>query len=135
MDQRTLPPGAFQNATFVGEDFKLAGLVEDILQLAPDTTNIAVVLGASPLERYWTVEFRRAFEPFKDRVRFTWFNDLTFDQMLERVAALPPRSLRRDDQRWKIRHGFAAQDSNGDAGRLHSLGFGLVQATADNPQT
>ena len=64
MDLRTLPPGAFDNATFVGESFNVAGLVEDILQLAPDTTNIAVVLGASPLERYWTVEFRRAFEPF-----------------------------------------------------------------------
>ena len=33
MDLRTLPPGAFQNATFVGESFNLAGLVEDILQL------------------------------------------------------------------------------------------------------
>src|SRR4029453_5022510 len=89
MDLRTLPPGAFHNATFVGESFNLTGLVEDILQLAPDTTNIAVVLGASPLEQYWKVEFRRAFEPFKDRIRFTWFNDLTFDQMLEQVAVLP----------------------------------------------
>ena len=33
MDLRTLPPAAFQNATFVGESFNLAGLVEDILQL------------------------------------------------------------------------------------------------------
>ncbi|MGB7950741.1 MAG: hypothetical protein WCH75_23930, partial [Candidatus Binatia bacterium] len=34
MDLRTLPPGAFQNATFVGESFNLTGLVEDILQVA-----------------------------------------------------------------------------------------------------
>src|SRR5215510_10755652 len=93
MDKRTLPPGAFENATFVGEDFKLAGPVEDILQLAPDTTNIVVVLGASPLERFWTVELRRAFEPFTNRVTFTWVNDLTFDQMLELAAKLPPRSF------------------------------------------
>src|SRR5215470_16624337 len=80
MDQRTLPRDVFQNnATFVGEDFKLAGLVEDILQLAPDTEHIAVVLGATPLERYWTIEFRRAFEPFTNRVRFTWLNDLPFE--------------------------------------------------------
>jgi signal transduction histidine kinase len=94
MDRRTLPPDAFQrNATFVGESFDLAGLVEDILQLAPDTNQIAVVIGASPLERFWTTIFQKAFEPFQDRVRFTWLNDLSFDQMLQRAAAMPPRSF------------------------------------------
>ena len=94
MDRRTLPHDAFQsNATFVGESFDLAGLVEDILQLAPDTNHIAVVIGASPLERFWTTIFQQAFEPFQDRVRFTWLHDLSFDEMLQRVATLPPRSF------------------------------------------
>ena len=93
MDRRTLPAGPLKNAAFVGESFNLAGLVDDILQLAPDTTNIAVVVGASPLERYWTAEFGRAFEPFANRISFTWFNDLTFEQMLEQAAKLPPRSF------------------------------------------
>ena len=138
MDLRTLPPGAFDNATFVGESFNVAGLVEDILQLAPDTTNIAVVLGASPLERYWTVEFRRAFEPFTNRVSFTWFNDLTFDQMLERVAKLPPRSfiliglLLRDasgvtynqDDALQRLHAVANAPINGMY--QHQLGLGIV---------
>ena len=94
MGKRTLPPSAFRrNATFVGEDFDLAGLVEVILQMAPETSNIAVVLGASPLERYWTIEFRRAFEPFAGRVKFAWWNDLSFDEMLDRAARMPPRSF------------------------------------------
>jgi signal transduction histidine kinase len=94
MDRRTVPPDAItKNATFVGDDFKLAGLVEDILQLAPDTTNIEVILGATPLERYWTIEFRRAFEPFTNRVSFNFLNDLSFDQMLGRLSKLPPRSF------------------------------------------
>ena len=94
MDRRTLPPEAFENnATFVGENFNLAGLIEDILQLAPDTNNIVVILGATPLERYWATVFRRAFEPFADRVKFTWVNDLSFDQMLKLAAKLPPRSF------------------------------------------
>jgi PAS domain S-box-containing protein len=93
MDRRTLPAGPLKNAAFVGESFNLAGLVDDILQLAPDTTNIAVVIGASPLERYWAAEFRRAFEPFTNRISFTWFNDLTFEQMLEQAAKLPPHSF------------------------------------------
>ncbi|TMA87686.1 MAG: GHKL domain-containing protein [Deltaproteobacteria bacterium] len=94
MDRRTVPPDAItRNATFVGEDFKLTGLVEDILQLAPDTTNIEVILGATPLERYWTDEFRRAFEPFADRVSFNFLNELSFDQMLRRLSKLPPHSF------------------------------------------
>jgi signal transduction histidine kinase len=94
MDRRTVPPDAItKNATFVGDDFKLAGLVEDILQLVPDTTNIEVILGATPLERYWTIEFRRAFEPFTNRVSFNFLNDLSFEQMLERLSKLPPRSF------------------------------------------
>ena len=93
-DKRRLPEGALQkNATFVGEDFNLPGFVEDILQIAPATTNIVVVIGASPVERYWTAAFRQEFEPFTNRVSFTWLNDLSFDQMLERVSKLPPRSF------------------------------------------
>ena len=94
MDKRTLPPGTLErNATFVGEDFDLAGLVDDILQIAPDTNNIEVILGATPLERYWAVQFRRAFERFTGRVRFNFLNDLSFDQMLDRLSKLPPRSF------------------------------------------
>jgi PAS domain S-box-containing protein len=93
-DQRRLPAGALQkNAAFIGEDFNLPGFVEDILQVAPATTNIAVVIGSSPLEQYWTAAFRQEFAPFTDRVSFTWFNDLSFDQMLERVSKLPPHSF------------------------------------------
>ncbi len=93
-DKRRLPEGALQtNATLVGEDFNLPGFVEDIFQVAPATTNIAVVIGASPVERYWAGAFRQAFEPFTNRVGFTWLNDLSFDEMLERVRKLPPRSF------------------------------------------
>jgi PAS domain S-box-containing protein len=93
-EARTLPPDEFQkNATFVGQNLDLAGLVENILQIAPDTTNIVVVLGATPLERYWTIQLRQAFERFTKRVSFTWLNDLSFDQTLELVSKLPPRSF------------------------------------------
>ncbi len=54
-DKRRLPADALKkNAAYVGEDFNVPGFVEDILQIAPATTNIAVVIGASPLEQFWT---------------------------------------------------------------------------------
>lgn len=94
MDRRRLRPDALQkNAAFVGESFNLPGFVEDILQLKPDTTNIVCVIGASQVERYWAAAFQSEFAPFTNRVGFTWFNDLPFDQMLERVKKLPPRSF------------------------------------------
>lgn len=94
MDQRRLPPDALQkNAAFVGESFNLPGFVEDILQLKPETTNIVCVIGDSPVERIWTEAFRSEFASFTNRVGFTWLNDLPFDQMLERVKRLPPRSF------------------------------------------
>ena len=50
MDQRRLPPGELtNNAAFIGENFDLAGFVEDILEIAPATKNIAIVNGASPV--------------------------------------------------------------------------------------
>jgi signal transduction histidine kinase len=70
----------------------LPAYLDNILRLRPETTEVAVVVGNSPVERYWTSELRRDFEPFADRVNLTWFNDLTFDEMLMRAAAMPPQS-------------------------------------------
>ena len=66
--------------------------IENILEVRPDTTHIAWVVGASPLERFWTEEFRRVSQPFENRISFEWFNDLRFEDMLNRVSKLPPHS-------------------------------------------
>ena len=94
LDRRLLEPDAFdENTTFVGANYEVSGFAEDILQMAPDTKNIAIVIGATPLEQYWAEAFRKGFEPFTGRVNFIWLNDLSFDQMLERVQTLPPHSF------------------------------------------
>lgn len=93
MDRRRLPAGALeQNATFVGESFDFPKMLEDMLQLMPATTNIAVVIGASPLERFWKQVLVSEFQPFTNRAGLTWFNPLSFDQMLEQAGRLPPHS-------------------------------------------
>ncbi len=94
MDRRHLSAADFdQNTAFIGANYEIKGFAEDIFQIAPDTKNIAVVIGATPLEQYWAKEFRKGFEPFAKRVNFIWLNDLSFDQMLERVRTLPPHSF------------------------------------------
>ncbi len=94
VEPRLLPPEALRtNATLVTQKVNLPGMIEDILQLQPDTTHIAVVLGASPLEKFWAGETRREFQAFAKRVDFTWLNDLSLDQIKEQVGALPPHSF------------------------------------------
>lgn len=83
----------------------LPGLVENILRVLPDTQRIAVVLGDTPLERFWLAEADREFEQFRNRVNFEWLNDLSLQQMRERVAALPPHSA--------VLYGLLVQDAAG----------------------
>ncbi len=92
-DRRLLPPGALEkNAAYVGQVYEIPGLLEDMLQIAPATKNIVVIVGATPLERLWQEVFQKATEPFADRINFTYYSDLSFNQMQERVSTLPPDS-------------------------------------------
>ena len=92
-DRRLLPPGALEkNAAYVGQIYEIPGFLEDMLQIAPATKNIVVIVGATPLERLWQGVFQKAAEPFAGRINFTYYSDLSFKQMQERVSTLPPDS-------------------------------------------
>ena len=92
-DQRRIRPEFLTtNTAVVPYNVDLPRMVEAILQVLPDTKNIVVVLGNSPLEKFWLGEFRREFQRFTNRVSFTWFNDLSFEEMKRQAAALPAHS-------------------------------------------
>src|SRR5206468_10436857 len=92
-DRRLLPPGALDNsATYVGQTYEIRDLIDDMLQIAPATKNISVVIGATPLEHVWEKVFKEAAEPLAGRIKFTYYSDLTFEQMKQRVSTLPPDS-------------------------------------------
>jgi signal transduction histidine kinase len=71
-------------------DFNL--IIENILKLLPNVANIAVVLGDSPNEQYWSEQIHAELKPFENRVAFTWFNKLSFEEMLGQAAVLPPNT-------------------------------------------
>lgn len=87
-------PGATRTEYDTGVllDLDLPAYLRNILQLRPETTEVSVVVGNSPVERYWTSELHRAFQQFEGRVHITWFNDLTLVQMQERAASMPAKS-------------------------------------------
>ena len=77
------------NATAFGISLDLAGVVDNILRILPSTTNIEVVTGNSPFERFWLTEFRRDSQRLTDRVRFDWLNELSFEEIDRRLSRLP----------------------------------------------
>ena len=82
--------GARDRAVTVNLDF--LGAARTMLQLQPDTTTLAIVLGTSQLEQFWAKEIQRELAPLKDRLRVVPPDGLGLDQMRQRVAALPPHS-------------------------------------------
>ncbi len=65
---------------------------QSMLQVLPDTKTVGVVVGASPLERFWVEELKRDLKPLEGRLDLVWYSDLPFDQILKRAAHLPPRT-------------------------------------------
>jgi signal transduction histidine kinase len=92
MEQRLYVASGYENEATVLTAIDFHAVMKNILQVLPATDHIAIVLGTSPLERYWKEQIGIAVEPLRGRVAFTWFNDLSFEEMLKQVSILPPRS-------------------------------------------
>lgn len=67
-------------------------LVRSILQILPETKNLSVITGASPIERFWQGEIRREVMSLADRVSLTFYDDLSFEDILKHTTGLPPHS-------------------------------------------
>jgi len=93
VDRRWVDDASKQDhAVAVPVALNLPGVIENILHVLPDTENIVVVLGGSPLGKLWREETEREYSRFSNRVRFTWTNEWSLEEMERRLAALPPRT-------------------------------------------
>lgn len=81
------------NDTAVPFAVDISALAQDILQVLPQTTRMFVVIGNPPIERYWMRQIDASLQAFSNRVSVVWLTDLPFNDLLERVATLPPRSV------------------------------------------
>ncbi len=93
LDARAIQdPTLTANDTMVTVSTDLNAIIENILRTLPNTTTLAVVIGDSPIEKFWVNEFLQAFHPFEGRVKPVFMNELSFSEIQKRVAALPPAS-------------------------------------------
>jgi hypothetical protein len=92
VEESRVPPSLGGNETVVTALLDLVGAIENVLQVLPETMNVSVVIGNSPLEQYWLARQRLAFQPFARRVSVRWLNDLSFEDILKHAATLQRRS-------------------------------------------
>lgn len=94
--------------------------IKNILQVLPDTRKITVVVGTSPVEKFWREEIAREVRPLADRVTFEWTNELSFADFLKQAATLPPNNA----IFWELMIVDAAgvmHEGNAALARLHSV--------------
>jgi PAS domain S-box-containing protein len=92
VDRRFVRDGIGDNETAVAVDHEPGRLVENILNVLPDTKSLFVVVGTSRLEQLWLEEMKRAFRPFEGRLTFSFANELSFSEMVKTCAKLPSHS-------------------------------------------
>jgi PAS domain S-box-containing protein len=70
----------------------LTGTLDLALQLRPRTQHVYVVSGVGKFDAYWEAQAKRAFQPYENKVDFTYLTGLTTDELSQRVAHLPEHS-------------------------------------------
>jgi signal transduction histidine kinase len=81
------------NDTIIAVHNDFLAFFDSILQILPGTQTIAVVIGASPLEKFWLEEVKKEVKTIENRVAFVWYDDLAFTEILKRASTLPPHTV------------------------------------------
>jgi PAS domain S-box-containing protein len=81
------------NFTGVVRWLDLRSTIEVALKVQPNTKNVFVISGSSERDQEIQAIARKALQPLENRVAFTYLNGLTLDELLQRVANLPPDSI------------------------------------------
>ena len=84
------PLGDNETAVAVVNDYPR--VIDDILQLLPQTRQVFMVMGSGPIGQFWRRELENEFRRFHDRLTFVWFDDLSLPEILRRCASLPDNS-------------------------------------------
>lgn len=90
--RRVAGAGLSDNDTVVAVAHDFPRSFDAILGVLPNTKRILVVNGASPNERFWLGEIQKDAKLLANRVEFIWPDEMSFDQIMEKSAALPADS-------------------------------------------
>src|SRR5258708_30156282 len=92
--QRRIATGtAGRDLTGVASTDEPTRTLDLVLRLQPDTQRVAVVVGCSPVEKFWVDQLKQDFQPYRQRVEVDFLTGQTMSDVLRRVAELPPHSV------------------------------------------
>ncbi len=89
IDELSLGP----NITGIAVTRDITQTLDLVLRLQPDTTRVVIPVGTSPTERSWAADTRKIFQPYEDRVAFSYLADLSMSDIVEHVKRLPPHTV------------------------------------------
>jgi signal transduction histidine kinase len=81
-----------ENDTAVAVRHDFAGVVDDILQVRPQTRQVFMVIGSGVIGEFWRQRIEEQFSRFHDRLTFVWSDDLSLPEILHRCSTLPENS-------------------------------------------
>ncbi len=81
------------NYTGVQAEVDFAGQLELILKIQPRTRRVVFLAGSSSVDLALLGLFRKAAEPFTDRLEFIFLNDLPLEEIETQVRDLPPDTV------------------------------------------
>ena len=84
---RDAPLGENETAVAVVNDYPR--LVEEILQLLPQTKQVFMVAGSGLLSKFWRRQLDEEFKRFQDRLTFVWSEELSLAEIVRHCASLP----------------------------------------------
>ena len=93
VDQRRLQySNLTANDTAVAVRINYLSAFENILQVLPDVKDVIVVVGTSPIEKFWKEAIGKEVEPLANRIKLSWTDELSFEALLKQASALPPHT-------------------------------------------
>src|SRR5205085_9278912 len=67
--------------------------LETALALQPETARVIVVAGTSAHDKFLLAAAEKELHPYEGRVEITYLTDLTMEELRQKLASLPPRSV------------------------------------------
>jgi PAS domain S-box-containing protein len=93
LEQRFINQNGLTNyETAVAVALDLGQIIDDLLRIRPQTKTMFAVIGSSEFETFWRGELTREFQRYAGRLTIIWLHDLSFPDILKRVAVAPQDS-------------------------------------------
>jgi signal transduction histidine kinase len=80
------------NDTAVAVRINYFSAFENILQVLPDTKDVIVVVGTSPIEKFWKEAIAKEVEPLANRIKLSWTDEMSFEALLKQASTFPPHT-------------------------------------------